>query len=248
MMCRLALAGVVAVLAALAAFPAVASATSIPGPNGKIVFTSGRANSDVPNSPIGRRRGQDLGRRLPVRHAGPGDDAAGGGNRQASPAELVARPHAHRLRGRSLVRQRSTRSGSSTSGPANRLNSSTAAAGRTGPPGHPTELRSRMAPKATSGSRTSTTPIRRQGNAAHRNRRGHRGTAGLEPGRRNPLLQPRRRRQPRHLLEEPGRPWRGAEIPIVQSAFDDWQPAVSPDGKRLCYLRGPRATTPTSGR
>ncbi len=30
----------------------------------------------------------------------------------------------------------------------------------------------------------------------------------------------------------------GAEIPIVTGETEDWQPAVSPDGKRLCFLRG----------
>src|SRR5262249_3955328 len=34
---------------ALVAFPAAGSATSIPGPNGKIAFASGRANSEVPS-------------------------------------------------------------------------------------------------------------------------------------------------------------------------------------------------------
>src|SRR5436190_19099272 len=39
-------------LAALAlALPGTASATSVAGPNGKIVFASGRANSDVPAPP-----------------------------------------------------------------------------------------------------------------------------------------------------------------------------------------------------
>ncbi len=32
----------------------------------------------------------------------------------------------------------------------------------------------------------------------------------------------------------------GAELPIVTEPLDNWQPALSPDGKRLCYLRGPQ--------
>ncbi|HEY1355203.1 MAG TPA: hypothetical protein VGF09_02725, partial [Solirubrobacterales bacterium] len=47
MMCRLAFAGAVAVLA-LAAFPAAGPATSLPGPNGKIAFVSGRPSDDLP--------------------------------------------------------------------------------------------------------------------------------------------------------------------------------------------------------
>src|SRR5262245_13038925 len=47
MKCRLAFAGAVAVLA-LAAFPAVGSATFIPGPKGKIAFTSARPSIGVP--------------------------------------------------------------------------------------------------------------------------------------------------------------------------------------------------------
>ena len=52
MMCRLALAGAVAALA-LAAFPAAGTATSIPGPPGKIVFTSGRPSTGVEAPNVG---------------------------------------------------------------------------------------------------------------------------------------------------------------------------------------------------
>jgi hypothetical protein len=37
----------------------------------------------------------------------------------------------------------------------------------------------------------------------------------------------------------------GAEIGIVTGATEDWQPAVSPDGTRLCYLRGAQDDTAT---
>src|SRR5262245_32859983 len=47
MLRRLALAGA-AVLLVLAALPAAASATFIPGPNGKIAFTSGRPSGELP--------------------------------------------------------------------------------------------------------------------------------------------------------------------------------------------------------
>ena len=33
----------------------------------------------------------------------------------------------------------------------------------------------------------------------------------------------------------------GAEVPVVTGETDDWQPAVFPDGKRLCFLRGPQS-------
>ena len=33
----------------------------------------------------------------------------------------------------------------------------------------------------------------------------------------------------------------GAEVPVLTGETDDWQPAVSPDGKRLCFLRGPQS-------
>jgi Tol biopolymer transport system component len=32
----------------------------------------------------------------------------------------------------------------------------------------------------------------------------------------------------------------GAEVGVVTGATEDWQPAVSPDAKRLCFLRGPQ--------
>jgi Bacterial Ig domain/WD40-like Beta Propeller Repeat len=32
----------------------------------------------------------------------------------------------------------------------------------------------------------------------------------------------------------------GTETPVVTGAANDWQPAVSPDGSRLCFLRGPK--------
>ncbi|HVQ58262.1 MAG TPA: Ig-like domain-containing protein [Solirubrobacterales bacterium] len=33
----------------------------------------------------------------------------------------------------------------------------------------------------------------------------------------------------------------GSEIGILTGATSDWQPSLSPDGKRLCYLRGPQS-------
>jgi hypothetical protein len=33
----------------------------------------------------------------------------------------------------------------------------------------------------------------------------------------------------------------GAEVPVLTGPEEDWQPAVSPDGKRLCFLRGPQS-------
>ncbi len=35
----------------------------------------------------------------------------------------------------------------------------------------------------------------------------------------------------------------GAEVAVISGATDDWQPALSPDGKRLCFLRGPQDNT-----
>jgi Tol biopolymer transport system component len=37
----------------------------------------------------------------------------------------------------------------------------------------------------------------------------------------------------------------GAETAVLEAATDDWQPAVSPDGSRLCYLRGPQTNEAT---
>jgi Tol biopolymer transport system component len=37
----------------------------------------------------------------------------------------------------------------------------------------------------------------------------------------------------------------GAETPVVTAAGEDWQPAVSPDGSRLCYLHGPQSNEAT---
>jgi hypothetical protein len=33
----------------------------------------------------------------------------------------------------------------------------------------------------------------------------------------------------------------GTETPVLDAGTDDWQPAVSPDGSRLCFLRGPQS-------
>jgi hypothetical protein len=37
----------------------------------------------------------------------------------------------------------------------------------------------------------------------------------------------------------------GAETAVLEAETDDWQPAVSPDGSRLCYLRGPQTDEAT---
>ena len=69
--------------------------------------------------------------------------------------------------------------------------------------------------------------------------RHHRPATGVEPRRQHALLQPRSRRQPRPLQGHAGRA-DGHGHRRAHDATDDWQPAVSPDGTRLCFLRGPQ--------
>ena len=84
----------------LASFPAVGSATFIPGPNGKIAFTSGRPSIGVPapntNDPGARIYVADWPSGTPVQVT----TKPARGDNSAPSAELVARPHADRLRRR----------------------------------------------------------------------------------------------------------------------------------------------------
>ena len=82
-------------------------------------------------------------------------------------------------------------------------------------------------------------------------RRDHRGTAGLEPGRQHALLQPRcaafnagtnRDLYKKSPVTPGGRRGGGPR----RRQRDDWQPRSRPTAKRLCFLRGPQATKPTS--
>ena len=54
------------------------------------------------------------------------------------------------------------------------------------------------------------------------------------------LLQPHGRGPLRHRQEVPGRDGAARETPLVTGATNDWQPAVSPDGSKLCFLREPQ--------
>ncbi len=89
--------------------PATSSATSIPGPNGKIAFTSGRPSTGVPAPNTGDQGSRIYVADYPSGHGGPGDDAAGRGKSAAPPTELVARPHPDRLRRRAAFRRHQLR-------------------------------------------------------------------------------------------------------------------------------------------
>jgi len=240
MMCRLALAGAVAVLAALAAVPAVASATSIPGPNGKIVFTSGRPSDGVPAPNAG-----DAGARVFVAEYPSG-----------TPVQVTTLPAGETVRHRqpnwSPDHTRIVYAAGASSG---NIYSLWIVDLRTG---EQTEF---VAPAAGT-DRPSWSPDGTQiaygseGDLWVKNvddtnpaDKGTRLTETASVIEERPVWSPdgetlyynRGDEGKRDIYSmspvEPG----AAQIPIVQSAFDDWQPAVSPDGKRLCYLRGPKS-------
>ena len=231
---RLAPLALASALAALAlALPVTASATFIPGPNGKIVFASGRPNSDVP-MPM---NGDDANARLWV------VDWPGG-----TPVQLttgtpnVQHRHPNWSPDHSKVVYAA---GTAFSGTyairifdlATGIDSlfAPAAAMQDRPSWSPDGTRIAygsggkiMVKGVAAGSTavpvsTGTTDERPvwspDGNTLYFNR----GTAGnRDLWKLSPVA--------------PG----ATETPILDAGTDDWQPALSPDGTRLCFLRGPQ--------
>ncbi|HEY7256660.1 MAG TPA: Ig-like domain-containing protein, partial [Solirubrobacterales bacterium] len=242
MMCRLALAGAVAVMA-LAAFPAAGSATSIPGPNGKIAFVSGRPSDGVPAPNTG-----DAGSRIYV-----ADYPSG------IPVQVTTLPEAaterHRQPNWSPDHTRIAYAAGLSTGNVYALwildlrdGSQTefvsATAGLDRPSWSPDGTKiaysaggdlwvkdvddTNPADKGTQLTGTADTDERPvwspDGNTLYFNRKGTDVKATRDLYKKSPVT--------------PG----GAVQAIVTTATeDDWQPALSPDGKRLCYLRGPQS-------
>jgi Bacterial Ig domain/Dipeptidyl peptidase IV (DPP IV) N-terminal region/WD40-like Beta Propeller Repeat len=240
MMCRLAPAGAVAVLVALAVFPAPASATFIPGPNGKIAFASGRANSEVP-SPV---EGDDTKAKIWV-----ADYPSG------TPVQVTTLPANSQARHPNWSPDHSKivyAAGTAFSGEYALWIVDL----RTGEQTEfvktaPMQDRPSWSPDGTQiafgsagdlwvknvddtnpeskGTQITDTPgiveerpvWSPDGETLYYNR----GEAGKQ----------------RDVYSKSPITLTGAEIPIVTGATDDWQPALSPDGKRLCFLRGPQS-------
>jgi Bacterial Ig domain/WD40-like Beta Propeller Repeat len=232
---RLAPLALTSALAALALIlPATSSATALPGANGKIVFASGRANSDVP-APMD---GNDNSARLWV-----ADWPSG------TPVQLTTGPvgvqHRHpswspdhtkvvyaagtpftgpfELRIVDLVAHTDTLFVAATAGqdrPTFSPDGTKVAYGN----GSGVAVKA-IAPGSTPQQITNVATDQRavwspDGNTLYFNR----GSAGN-----------------RDLMKvtpvAPG----GTVTPVLDAGTDDWQPALSPDGSRLCFLRGPQS-------
>jgi dipeptidyl aminopeptidase/acylaminoacyl peptidase len=238
MKCRLAIAGAAAILA-LAVFSAAASATSLPGPNGKIVFASGRPSLGIPSPSA-----SDADARIWV-----ADYPSG------TPVQVTTLPEGmqHRHPNWSPDHTRiAYAAGTAFSGEYAlwivdlRTGEQTEFVKK-----HPMQDRPTWSPDGTQiafgsegdlwvknvddtnpedrGTRITETPgiveerpvWSPDGQTLYYNR----GEAGKQ----------------RDIYSKNPITLAGAEIPIVTGGTDDWQPAVSPDGKRLCFLRGPQS-------
>jgi Tol biopolymer transport system component len=243
MKCRLALAGAIATMA-LAAFPAAGSATSIPGPNGKIAFTSGRPTEDVPAPNAG-----DAGARIFV-----ADYPSG------TPVQVTTLPAGATVRHRQpnwspdhtriayaggsgttyAIWILDLRDGSQTefvSGAAGLDRPSWSPDGTQiayGAGGHlwvkdvddtdPADRGTELTNSADTDERPVWSP---DGNTLYFNRKGTAMGATLDIYKKSPVT--------------PG----GKVEGVATGSGEDWQPAVSPDGQRLCFLRGGKDDTAT---
>jgi hypothetical protein len=237
MMCRLALAGAVAVLA-LAAFPPAGSATSIPGPAGKIAFTSGRPSIGVPEPNTG-----DAGARIYV-----ADFPSG------PPVQVTTQPEGAAVRHRqpnwSPDHSRiAYAAGAGTVFALWVLDLRTGSQTQIVPPTLGLD-RPTWSPDGTQiaygaegdlwvkSVEPEETPVRVTDNVLTTEERPvwspdgntlyyDRGVAPFETGIK------------RDLYKISPVSASSLETPITSGESDDWQPAVSPDGKTLCFLRGP---------
>ncbi len=242
MMCRLALAGAVAALA-LAAFPAAGTATSIPGPPGKIVFTSGRPSTGVEAPNVG-----DAASRIFV-----ADFPSG------IPVQVTTQPEGATIRHRqpnwSPDHSRiAYAAGSGTSFALWILDLRTGNQTQIIPPTTGLD-RPTWSPDGTEiaygaegdlwvmGVEPKTEPVRVTDNASTTEERPvwspdgntlyyDRGVPPFPPGTRD-------------LYKISPVAASSLETPITSGAFDDWQAALSPDGKTLCFLRGPMSSAAT---
>jgi dipeptidyl aminopeptidase/acylaminoacyl peptidase len=238
MKCRLALAGAVAALA-LAAFPAAGSATFIAGPNGKIAFASGRANSEVP-MPL---EGDDTKAKIwvadwpsgtPVQVTTlPANSQARHPNWSPDHSEIVYSAGTA-FTGEYALWIVNLRTGEQTEfvekkpmqdRPSWSPDGTQIAFGSGGDLWVKEVSDTNPADRGTQITDTPGIVEERpvwspDGKTLYYNR----GEAGKQ----------------RDIYSKNPVTLAGAEIPIVTGGNDDWQPAVSPDGKRLCFLRGPQ--------
>ena len=87
-------------------------------------------------------------------------------------------------------------------------------------------------------------PLREERHHRHRDpahqRQRRRRAPGVEPGRQHAVLQPRRGQAARTSTSSARSRSATADFVAGAGGVDDWQPAVSPDGARLCYTKGPQ--------
>jgi Tol biopolymer transport system component len=245
MMCRLVFAAAATVLA-LAAFPAAGSATSVPGPPGKIVFTSGR-----PSIGLEAENKGDKGARIYV-----ADFPFG------TPVQVTTLPAGEDVRHRqpnwSPDHSRiAYAGGSGTTYALWILDLRTGSQTQIVPPTTGLD-RPSWSPDGTEvaygaegdlwvkGIEPETEPVRVTDNAGTTEERPvwspdgntlyyDRGTTPIPPGGANT----------RDLYKISPVAASSLETPITSGASDDWQPALSPDGKTLCFLRGPMSSAAT---
>ncbi len=239
MKARLALVLGLAVVA-LSAIPSVSSATFIPGPNGKVAFASGRGNSDFPSPADGddakaRIWVADYPSGTPVqvttlpkeaqhRHPNWSPD-----HTKIVYAAGVAFSGEYALWIKNLVTGESTEfapKAAAQDRPSWSPDGTEIAYGSEG------DLWVKPAGGGAAVKITETAGIQEErpvwspdGNTLYYNRGVPPFTAGNK----------------RDLYSKSPVTLAGTETPILTGTTDDWQPALSPDGKRLCFLRGPQS-------
>jgi dipeptidyl aminopeptidase/acylaminoacyl peptidase len=227
---------------ALAAAPSIGSATSIPGPNGKIAFASGRGNSDFP-SPID---GDDTKARIWVA------DYPGG-----TPVQVTTLPKEAQHRHPDWSPDHTEivyAAGVAFSGEyALWIKNLVTGASTEFVPTAKAQDRPSWSPDGTEiayGSQGDLWVKPVDGGAAVRITE----TAGIQEERPvwspdgktlyyNRGVPPFNAGEKRDIYAKSPVTLAGAETPVVTGTTDDWQPAVSPDGKRLCFLRGAQDET-----
>lgn len=222
--------------------PATGQATSIPGPNGKIVFASGRANSDEPSPAAGNDNNArlwvaDYPSGTPVQvTTGPKGIQDRHPNWSPDHTRIVyAAGEPFNTKGEYELRIVDLRTG----------------------------IDSQFAPKAEKQDRPTWSP---DGTRIAYGSRGDLWVKSVAPGsepvqltntpefweerpvwspdgqtlyyNREALPTPTPRNRDIYKLS-PVTP-SGTETPVIEGTTDDWQPALSPDGSRLCFLRGPQ--------
>ena len=243
MLRRLALTGAISALA-LSATPAVSTATFIPGPPGKIAFTSGR----VPAVGLSEMNAGDAGARIYV------TDFPGG-----TPVQVTTKPEGEMVRHRqpnwSPDHSRiAYAGGSGTTYALWILDLRTGSQTEIVPPTSGLD-RPSWSPDGTQiaygaegdlwvkGVEPETTPVRVTDNAGTAEERPvwspdgstlyyNRGVPPFPPGTRD-------------IYKISPVAASSLETQITSGAVDDWQPSLSPDGKTLCFLRGPMNNTAT---